>query len=77
MLQREGGVFELTATTLATGKVSSIRIPESELAAPLTIHPEWANHINLFCMYAGHSGDSNNITESAAEHFQRQLTSPR
>lgn len=77
MLQREGGVLELTAKNPETGEIlSSIRIPGSQLAAPLTIRPGWANHINLFCMYAGHSGDTDNIADSTAEHFQRQLTIP-
>ena len=80
MLPREGAVLDLTAKNPVTGEViSSICIPGSELAAPITIRPGWANHVNLFCMYAVHScGDSedNNITDSTAHGFKRQLTIP-
>ena len=77
MLPREGAVLDLIAKNPVTQEViSSIRIPGSELEAPITIRPGWANHVNLFCMYAVHSCDSEDITDSTAHGFKKQLTIP-
>ena len=76
MFPRQGTVLELTATDRATGDVSSIRISESDLAGPLIMRPRWTDHINLFCMYTGHSGDFTHITDSNVHDFEKQLAIP-
>ena len=77
MLPREGAVLDLTATNPATGEViSSIRIPGSQLAAPIAIRAGWANHVNLFCMYAVYSSDSEDITDGTAHGLKKQFTIP-
>lgn len=74
LLPRESAVLDLTAKNPVTGEViGSIRITGSDLAAPITMRPGWANHINLFCMYAvHHSCDSKDIAGS-----KKQLTVPK
>ena len=76
MLQREGLTIELTATNQATGKVSKIRTSGEELLGPLVMRPEWFDHINVFCMYAGHTGDFETISEENVAAFKRQLEIP-
>ena len=74
LLPRDGAVLDLTAKNPVTGEViSSIRITGSDLAAPIIMRPGWANHVNLFCMYAvHHSCDSEDIAGS-----KKQLTVPK
>ena len=76
MLQREGLIIELTATNQGTGEVSKIRTSGDELAGPLIMRPEWFDHINVFCMYAGHTDDFKAISEQNAVAFKRQLEIP-
>ena len=76
MLPREGAIVKLTTTNQKTGEVSSIVIRESELAGPLIVRPGWTNYINLFCMYAGHRGDLENIANGAGEGCDKRLTIP-
>ena len=76
MLQREGLITELTATNRATGEVDTIRISGHELASPLVMHPERLDHINVFCMYAGHTGDLKSISEQSVLEFKKQLAIP-
>ena len=76
MLQREGLIIELTATNQVTGEINRIRTSGDELAGPLIMRPEWFDHINVFCMYAGHTGDFKAITEQNVVAFKRQLEIP-
>ena len=76
-LTHQGAVFELTATDQATGEASSIHISESDLAGPITMRPKWADYINLFCMYAGHSGDFVQLTDRNVHDFGKWLAMPK
>ena len=72
MLQREG----LILTFQATGEVDEITITEDDLAAPVIMAPEWFDHINVFCMYAGHSGTFEWVSEANLLDFKKQLELP-
>ena len=63
VLPRDGLTIDMAATNQATGEVDRIRILSEELAGPLVIQPEWCDHINVFCMYAGHIGDDKRSVE--------------
>lgn len=76
MLQREGLIIELTATNRATGEVDTIRMSGHELTSPLVMRPEWFDHINVFCMYAGHTGDLKSISEQNVLELKKQLATP-
>ena len=77
MLTPKGAVLELTATDQTTGEVSSIRISESDLAGPITMRPKWTDHINLFCMYAGHGENFTQLTDRNVHDFGRWLAIPK
>ena len=69
-------IFTLTATNPETGEVSEVRITKDDLAAPVSIHPRWYDHINLLCMYACHTGDFQSISEDNINDFKKQLEIP-
>ena len=64
MVPIEGSIIELQAKNPLT---------EKDLAAPPVIRPEWFDHINIYCMYAGHTGDFQYISSDNVEDFKRQL----
>lgn len=76
MLHREGLIIELTATNRATGVADTIRMSGDELTSPLVIHPERFDHINVFCMYAGHTGDIKSVSEQNALKLKKQIEIP-
>ena len=49
---------------------------ESGLAAAPVVQPNWFDHINVFCMYAGHTGDFLNISSDNIQDFKKQLEIP-
>ena len=48
----------------------------TELAAPLIIRPRWFDHVNVFCMYAGHMCESQVISADNAQDIKNQLKIP-
>ncbi len=76
MLQREGLIIELTATNRATGEIDTIRMSGHELTSPLVMRPERFDHINVFCMYAGHTGALKSISEQNVLELKKQLAIP-
>ena len=77
MPQIEGSIFTLKATNPETGEVlGEITITEDDLAAPMIIAPEWFDHINVFCMYAGHNGTFQQVTTDNLPDFKKQLELP-
>ena len=55
-----------------------IIIPECELAEPIEVQMNWTKHVNLFCMYAAHSGAYINITDDRIDQFKKeQIEIPR
>ena len=76
MLQKDGLTVEWTATNIETGEFSRITTTGHELAAPIIMRPKWFNHINVFCMYAGHSGDFKSVSDDNVHSFKKQLEIP-
>lgn len=76
MPQSDDLTIDLTATNQSTGETSNIRTSGNELADPLVMRPEWFDHINVFCMYAGHTGDLETVSEKNVAAFKKQLEIP-
>lgn len=49
-----------------------IIIPECELAEPIEVRMNWTKHVNLFCMYAAHSGPYINIADDRIDQFKKE-----
>ena len=76
MPQREGLILTLKATNQDTGEVDEITITEDDLAAPVIMVPEWFEHINVYCMYAGHSGSFESVSDDNLLDFKKQVELP-
>ncbi len=64
----------LESTDLETGQIHEYEIPSSDIIGPVVFKPERFNHINLYCMYAVHSGgfeDSGKYDPAAYEQHVR------
>ena len=72
----DGFVFELEATDPSTGQVESIIITGTDLAGPPVIQPRWFDHINLFCMYAGLTGEFQYVSSENLSDFRSQMEMP-
>ncbi len=72
----DGFTLTLTATNEKTGEVSEVTLTKDDLAAPVSTHPYWYDHINLLCMYACHSGEFQDITDDNINDFRKQLEIP-
>ena len=72
----DGLCFTLTSTDIQTGEVTEITIPEEDFAGPTIILPKWFDHINLFCMYSGHSGGTEKISADNLQCLKKQLEIP-
>ena len=78
MSKNDGLTLELTATDVETGEVvSKHTLYGTELAAPLILRPERFDHVNVFCMYAGHSGGFQSISADNAQDLKKQLEIPK
>ena len=49
-----------------------ITITERDLEGPMEVRMNWTNHVNLFCMYAAHSGDYENILPDRVDQFKKE-----
>ena len=76
MPRRENLLFTLESRDILTGKVEKHTIPPEDLAAPLLIQPRHFDDVNLFCMYAAHSGDFEQVSEDNIQDYRRQLDLP-
>ena len=72
----DGLTFTLTSTDLQTGEIDEITIPEGDFAAPPIIQPTRLDHLNVFCLYAGHSGGFTEISTDKLQCFKKQLEIP-
>ena len=61
-------VFAL-ATIEEDGKTTENTITGHDLAAPISVRPKWFEDINLFCMYAVHSGSYQGMSDGQIEGF--------
>ena len=76
MLRRENLTFTLGAKNVVSGEVEEFTIPMEDLAAPPILQPEHFDHINIFCMYAAHSGDFKEVSKDNIQDYKRQLELP-
>jgi len=48
----------------------------TDLAGPVSVKMNWHDHLNVFCIYAAHSGDFEGVSEDNIESFKKQLEIP-
>ena len=76
MPRRDNLIITLESKDVVSGEVEEFTIPMEDLAAPPILQPEHFDHINVFCMYAAHSGDFKQISEDNVQDYRRQLELP-
>ena len=67
--------IRLEARNVDTGEIEQFTFA-SELGAPPVLRPRWFDNVNVFCMYAGHSGHFRNVSRDNVQEFKRQLEIP-
>ena len=72
----EDSILTLGPTDPGTGDVSEVTITKNDLAAPMSMHPYWYDHINLLCMYACHTGDFQHISDDNINDFRKHIEIP-
>lgn len=53
----EGLSFEFRATNAETGETEVFAGTGDDLHSPPVLLLEWFDHVDVFCLYAGHTGD--------------------
>lgn len=48
----------------------------TDLAGPVMIQMNWHDHLNIFCIYAAHSGKFDSISEETIDAFKEQISIP-
>ncbi len=48
----------------------------TELAGPVSTQMNWHGHLNVFCIYAAHSGEFDGVSEETLAAFKKQLELP-
>ncbi|GAB3215651.1 hypothetical protein [Pseudaeromonas pectinilytica] len=48
----------------------------TDLAGPVMTQMNWHDHLNVFCIYAAHSGEFDAISEETIEDFKEQISIP-
>lgn len=43
----------------------------TQLAGPISIQMNWHEDLNIYCMYAGHSGEFESVTEENLSNFKK------
>ena len=76
MLPIEGLTITLRAPDTITGEVDEKTMTKDDLVAPPIIEARWNDHINVFCMYAGHSGTFRSISEDNIRDLKKQVELP-
>lgn len=74
-LRPHGCVIKLAAQNPITGAVREFTISE-DLAGPMIMHPRWFDHINLFCMYACHTGTLDGVAVQDVHELKKHLEIP-
>ena len=74
MLQIEGLTLKMESRDIDTGELHTFTV--TDFASPPVLRPEWFDHIHLYCMYAGHTGEFQRISPDNIEDFRRQLELP-
>ena len=76
MPRRDNPIIHLEAKDIVSGEVEEFTIRPEDLAAPPILQPEHFDHVNVFCMYAAHSGDLKEVSEDNIQDYKRQLELP-
>ena len=71
-----GLVVELDAKNPSTEQVESITFTGTDLDAPPVIQPRWFDHINVFCMYAAHIDEHQDLSSTNLLSFKQHLELP-
>ena len=77
VLRSDGIKLTLNSTDMATGETENVTITGSEFHSPLVFKPEHFDHINIFCMYAAHSGEFRTISEDNIQDIRKQVELPK
>ena len=48
----------------------------TDLAGPVMTQMNWHDHLNVFCIYAAHSGEFDEVSEETIEAFKEQIAIP-
>jgi|TARA_B110000211_G_scaffold83857_1_gene98166 hypothetical protein len=48
----------------------------TDLAGPISVKMNWHNHLNIFCIYAAHSGEFEGVSEDNLDAFKKELEIP-
>lgn len=48
----------------------------TDLSGPVMTQMNWHDNLNVFCIYAGHSGEFDDISEETIEDFKKQISIP-
>ncbi|MAS23942.1 MAG: hypothetical protein CMI08_10075 [Oceanospirillaceae bacterium] len=48
----------------------------TDLAGPVMTQMNWHDHLNVFCIYAAHSGEFEEISEETIDDFKKQISIP-
>lgn len=57
-------------------KINDFEIPPKDMAGPISIQMNYHGNINVFCIYAAHSGKFEYLTEESLPEFRKQLEIP-
>ncbi|PCK33536.1 hypothetical protein CEX98_01390 [Pseudoalteromonas piscicida] len=49
----------------------------TDLAGPVMLQMNWHDHLNVFCIYAAHSGDFYEVSEDTVAAFMEQIAIPK
>lgn len=52
------------------------RISITDLADPVMVQMNWHDHLNVFCIYAAHTGEFETVSEETLKDFKKQLAIP-
>ena len=65
--------FEFRRTNTETGEAEVFAGTGDDLHSPPIVLPKWFDHLNVFCLYAGHIGDVESISAEDLPRLRRQL----
>ena len=76
MLSLDGAYITMESRDENTGETQQFTISQEDLAAPPVLRPQWFDHINVYCMYAGQGTSLKCLTPDDVEDFRKQLELP-
>ncbi|EME0812588.1 hypothetical protein VXJ15_004292 [Vibrio vulnificus] len=70
------GVVTWIQPEKANLEIYGIPVPQGDLAGPISVKMNWHDSLNVFCIYAAHSGNFNTITSDNIADFRKHLEIP-